>query len=195
MRSYLAVAAILTVLPVTSLGCGDPNRPTAPRDVVGDQLIAAAVQPHASASERLVTMMDACDPESFNTAVGPGTCVERQAGVKFPSFIDELTRTQKAGAWVFAPPVTTARAGQTLLAVNRGGEVHTFTRVASFGGGIVPVLNELSGNPDIAPECLNLDADDFVPAGGIYEEEVGEEGTQRFQCCIHPWMRTTLRAR
>jgi plastocyanin len=183
------------VLPVLSLGCGDPNRPTAPRDVAGAERIAAAVQPHASASERLVTMMDACDPESFNAAVGPGTCVERQAGVKFPAFIDELNRTQKAGAWVFAPPATVARAGQTFLAVNRGGEVHTFTRVAAFGGGIVPLLNDLSGNPDVAPECLSLDPDDFVPAGGTYEEEIDEPGTQRFQCCIHPWMRTTLRAR
>jgi len=40
---------------------------------------------------------------------------------------------------------------QMLLAVNRGGEVHTFTHVAAFGGGIVLPLNELSHNPTVAP--------------------------------------------
>jgi plastocyanin len=139
-------------------------------------------------------MMDACDPTTFNERVGPGTCLERQAGVSFSHFTAELMRTQMAGSWHFAPSETTAGVGQTLLAVNRGGEVHTFTRVAAFGGGIVPPLNTLSGNPVPAPECLTLEADDFVPPGGTYEETVSEPGTQQFQCCIHPWMRITVRA-
>ena len=33
----------------------------------------------------------------------------------------------------------------------------------------------------------------IVPPGGVYkEEEPLEPGEQRFQCCIHPWMRTTV---
>jgi hypothetical protein len=141
---------------------------------------------------RQILMMDACDPTTFNAAIEPGTCVQRHGGVKFDQFIAELTRNQKAGAWHFAPPNTTAREGQTLVATNHGGEVHTFTRVQEFGGGIVPLLNQLSGNPDIAPECTRLDADDFVPPDGTYEEEVGSEETQLFECCIHPWMRTVV---
>ena len=46
--------------------------------------------------------------------------------------------------------------GQTLVAINRGGEEHTFTEVEHFGGGFAPLLDNLSGNPDPAPECLQL---------------------------------------
>jgi hypothetical protein len=44
----------------------------------------------------------------------------------------------------------------------------------------------------VATECTKLEDDDFVPPGGTYEEKVGSEGTQLFQCCIHPWMRTVI---
>src|SRR5919112_5559095 len=115
---------------------------------------------------RRIMMMDACDPATFDAAIEPGACVGRHGGVKFDQFIDELTRNQRAGAWHFAPPNVTAREGQTLLAVNNGGEVHTFTRVAAFGGGIVPDLNQLSGNPEVAPECTRLAGDDFVVPDG-----------------------------
>ena len=80
------------------------------------------------------------------------------------------------------------------LAANQGGEVHTFTEVEAFGGGIVADLNTRSGNPTPAPECLALEPDDFVPPGGSYSDEVEEEGVELYQCCIHPWMRTTIHA-
>jgi hypothetical protein len=80
------------------------------------------------------------------------------------------------------------------VAVNRGGEVHTFTEVAQFGGGIVPILNTLTNNPVVAPECNALEPDDFVAPGGTYREEPLEgSGTARFQCCIHPWMRLEVK--
>jgi plastocyanin len=179
---------------VLLVGCGDSGRRTTPlaESPALSGYLGNATQPHASASVRLVSMMDACDPATFDARLGPGTCIERQGGVAFSQFIAELTRTQKAGAWQFAPLETVAGAGQTLLAVNRGGEAHTFTRVAEFGGGIVPSLNTLSGNPVPAPECDPASVD-FVPPGGTYEAVLGGAGTQRFQCCLHPWMRTTVR--
>ena len=80
------------------------------------------------------------------------------------------------------------------MAINRGGEVHTFTEVEEFGGGIVPPLNDLSHNPVVAPECASLDPDDFVAPGATYREEALEHaGTARFQCCIHPWMRLEVK--
>ena len=85
--------------------------------------------------------------------------------------------------------------GQTLVAVNQGGEVHTFTEVEHFGGGVVRVLNELSGNPVPAPECQNLARGDFIAPGGSDTDEVEEPGTERYQCCIHPWMRLEVHAR
>jgi plastocyanin len=139
-------------------------------------------------------MSDACEPESFNAALGPGSCVGN-GGVRFAKFLQLLGRHQKAGAWHFAPSSLKVRVGQELLAVNRGGEEHTFTEVEEFGGGIVPDLNALAGEPVPAPECLALAPGDFVAPGGSTTDDVEEEGTELYQCCIHPWMRTVVAAR
>jgi plastocyanin len=137
----------------------------------------------------MVNMHDACEPDSFNAAAGAGTCI-RNGGVTFDLFIAQLTQHQFVGAWHFAPDVTpNAKVGETFLASNTGGEVHTFTEVANFGGGLVAPLNQLSGNPNVAPECLALDPDDFVAPGQTYHETVDHAGTVKYQCCIHPWMR------
>lgn len=195
----LSAAAIGLML---LMGCGDSSRPTQPSTGNTSVTSGSGDDPGAgdhpaapsgtSLPARQILMMDACDPTTFDANVEPGTCVGRHGGVKFDQFIAELIQTQKAGAWHFAPPNTTAREGQTLLATNNGGEIHTFTRVNQFGGGVVPDLNRLSGNLEVAPECTKLDDDDFVPPGGTYEEKVGSEGTQLFECCIHPWMRTVV---
>jgi plastocyanin len=178
-------AATIAVLTLLLGGCDDAARPTAPQP---------ELKSIAGGEQRQVQMMDACDPESFNAAVGPGTCI-RQGGLDFAKFLGLLGRHHKVGAWHFAPPTVKAQVGQELLAVNKGGEVHTFTEVEEFGGGIVPDLNNLSGEPVPAPECLALEPDDFVPPGGTYIDEVEEEGAERYQCCIHPWMRTVVTAR
>jgi hypothetical protein len=138
--------------------------------------------------ERPITMMDACDADTFNAAVGPGTCV-RSGGTPFDRFIAQLERNQAAGAWDFQPGKTTAKVGQVFVAINRGGEFHTFTEVKEFGGGVVPLLNQLSGTPTVAPECATLEPDDFVAPGGTYREDLHQAGNTKFQCCIHPWMR------
>jgi len=64
-----------------------------------------------------------------------------------------------------------------------------------FGGGIVPLLNQLSGNTTVAPECLALEPDDFIPPGGSDSDDEVEVGTEKYQCCIHPWMRVTVTGR
>ena len=203
MRAYLALAAAFTVVPMVLTDCADPNRPTAPSAAASASSgpLASATLAPVGQSALLVNVMDACDPVTFNAAIGPGTCVQRQGGVTFSEFIAELTRTEKAGAWHFAPPQTTARSGQTLLAVNRGGEVHSFTAVANFGGGFVAPLNALSANPVLAPECARVLATGglvpgpgFVPLApaGATPVALASAGTAKFQCCIHPWMRTTV---
>jgi plastocyanin len=138
---------------------------------------------------RQVSMMDACDGPTFNLVVGPGTC-SRPQGVNFSEFIAQLTAHQSAGAWHNAPPQTDAWLGDTVLAVNKGGEVHTFTRVAAFGGGVVGLLNQLAGTPNVVPEC-NAERT-FVPPGGTDTESLDQTGELKFQCCIHPWMHTTI---
>src|SRR5437667_2172808 len=182
--------AAMTAGPLLLVGCGDPVRPTGPSAAM--PAASRVVAGHARAGTRRVNMMDACDVTTFNAAVGAGTC-SRRHGVRFDDFIAELTRSGRAGAWHFAPPTTRARSDETLLAVNRGGEVHTFTRVAAFGGGIVPELNDLAHVPNVAPECTTLEPDDFVAPRTTYEENIEHSGVQRFQCCIHPWMRLEVR--
>jgi hypothetical protein len=109
--------------------------------------------------------------------------------------IRELTQTQKVGAWSFAPRQLHVRDGETFLGENRGGEVHTFTEVDEFGGGIVVMLNELSGNQVPAPECLALEPSDFIRPGGRSTPEMEEPGVHHYQCCIHPWLRTDVTVR
>jgi hypothetical protein len=143
--------------------------------------------------------MDACDPETFNApppaGAGPGTC-ERNGGVTFQNFIEQLMRFGSIGAWHMAPPNSNLLVGQHFLAVNHGGETHTFTEVEEFGGGIVPALNNLAQTPVEAPECKALEDDDFIKPGATYQSDTEEEsGNEKYQCCIHPWMRLTAHIR
>jgi hypothetical protein len=133
-------------------------------------------------------MMDACSP-SFNDFVEPGTCA-RTGGVFFLDFIAQLQQNHFAGAWHNAPSQTDAWLNDTLVAVNKGGEVHTFTRVVKFGGGKVDQLNFLSDSGPEVQECI--DEQTIVPPGGTDSENLDQAGELKFQCCIHPWMRTTV---
>lgn len=140
-----------------------------------------------------ILMLDQCDPESFNAAIGPGTCVNRNGGITFETFVQQLQNQQTLPSWIFTPQVIHVQRSMTLPVVNRGGEVHTFTEVAEFGGGIVPFLNMLTGNTTVAPECMSLSPADFIEAGGhtMHHFAAGESG--KYQCCIHPWMRSVSR--
>jgi plastocyanin len=189
------VAVVLSIAVV--VGCSrdgsSPDAYASPTNTAGLTVEPDGAGTLASISRDVrVNMQDACDPDTFNAVLGPGTCV-RNGGVKFDDFISQLTRLARVGAWHFAPPQVNARVGQEFLAINRGGEVHTFTEVEEFGGGIVPMLNELAKTPVVAPECKSLDDDDFVAPGATYTDEIEEEGVEKYQCCIHPWMRLEAR--
>jgi len=106
-----------------------------------------------------------------------------------------VTAHGSAGAWHFAASNVNVFVGQTLDVINRGGETHTFTEVKQFGGGIVPLLNQLSGNPVPAPECLELTGAAFIASGATHHESIDDEGTEMYQCCIHPWMRAVVTAK
>lgn len=174
-----------------------------------------------AAAQTTITMRDACDPDSFNAAVGPGTCVAGQHGnTLFSDFIGELQTDQIAGAWRFNPLLNASEGSFKLVRLdlkqgdqttieNKGGETHTFTRVQKFGGGFILPLNGLSGNPDPAPECAQVLPDgslapqpesatnQFVEAG---KTEAGPtagssalpKGMSRWECCVHPWMRMVV---
>jgi len=168
-------------------GCSDttPTSPTASTEKIALEKEGVVKQ---------IQMMDGCDPASFDAVLGAGACT-RPGGVAFEKFIELVGKHQAMGAWHFAPSTINVKVGQELLAINSGGETHTFTEVEAFGGGIVPELNALLGNPVVAPECVALEPDDFVPPGGTYSDDVDEEGDELYQCCIHPWMRAIVHAR
>ncbi len=124
---------------------------------------------YASSEESEVVRMkalDDCHPATFNAAVGPGTCnVAFRGETKFSEFINQLREDKRADDWKFSEDDVELRTGDTLVIASRGGEFHTFTQVAGFGGGIIGLLNVLSGNPVTpVPECSRVAAVE-VPAG------------------------------
>jgi hypothetical protein len=152
---------------------------------------AGAVQ-----GDKKIRMYDDCEPTTFNAVLGDGACIGN-GHTTFDEFIAELEATQDAHGWRNQPSAMHVNVGRPTLIENRGGEVHTFTPVANFGGGFIPELNGISGNPVPAPECLNFGAIVFIPAGASEDGPTAGSsdlpvGTTRFQCCIHPWMRTVV---
>jgi plastocyanin len=152
---------------------------------------------HANPAQ--VVALDECDPATFNapTAVGPGFCKNVALGASIPFLT--LFALAEAGTphknWDFEPDTLTVDEGTPIIAVDEGGEPHTFTEVAQFGGGFIPGLN--GPNETTVPEC----------AGGFTRVEVARtrilqgsqlrvnglsKGVHNFQCCIHPWMHTTV---
>jgi hypothetical protein len=159
---------------------------------------------------RIVQLRDDCDPATFDAAVGPGTCVG-DGDTTFADFIAEFTATGSVEKWRFNPDISEADRG--VQARNRGGETHTFTKVARFGNGFVLPLN--TGSEPPLTECAARDASgnvipsgdgitlvpaaaaiaSLVPAGTEGNTMTLPTGTHKFQCCIHPWMQSTITIR
>jgi plastocyanin len=145
-------------------------------------------------------MMDNCseDDPAYNGFVG---CPQGAPFPGSPSYAGDVTVAEffallfsplAPGAqvighpsWRNEPSYISIREGQTVHVTNQGGRAHTFTEVANFGGGFVPLLN---GALVPAPEC-NPQQVVFVPYGGSQTLTGLEAGLHKFQCCIHPWMR------
>ena len=203
---------VLVALVVLLFGCGPgspsntPSTLTIPSSITANPTLAdgTAVSHLMKASGNvIVNLMDACDPETFNApppaGAGPGTCA-RNGGVTFQNFIEQLTRFGSIGAWHMAPPNSNLLVGQHFLAVNHGGEVHTFTEVEEFGGGRVACAEFVAALDNCRTRMPRADPvlhpDDFIAPGATYESDTEEEaGDEKYQCCIHPWMRLTAHVR
>ena len=166
-------------------GCNDAVAPPSPDTTPSESRATAGAVAN-------VKMMDACDPVTF--AGVPGGC-QRSGGVTFDLFVSQLSRLGNVPSWRFNPPDLYLREGDEYNATNVGGEVHTFTEVEEFGGGIVPVLNQLMHLTSVAPECAGLAQSGFIPPGHSTPADEAEVGDEHYQCCIHPWMRMTVHVR
>lgn len=158
-------------------------------------LFAGFVEQDESSAPAQVVALDECDPATFNvpTAAGADFCknVALGASTTFSTLFAEAAIGKPDPNWDFEPDILTVHKGTPVQAVNQGGEPHTFTEVAQFGGGFIAPLN---GGQATVPEC----------AGGFSRVEVARtrilqgsqlqlnnlsKGEHLFQCCIHPWMR------
>jgi len=144
-----------------------------------------------ASDHRVVKMQDDCDPATFNAAVGPGTCVG-DGDTLFQDLLDQFGKTGAVDKWEFSRPEFDLDAGGTIEVRNEGGEFHTFTEVDEFGNGCSPLDN---GEPP-AVDCVNFEQialeSGLVP-GETREFSGFEPGsTVRFECLIHPWMRSTV---
>lgn len=148
-----------------------------------------------------IEAQDDCEPNSFNAAIGPDTCVG-DGDTTFGEFIDELVAERSVDDWEFSRARQKVKSGRDLLVVNEGGEFHTFSEVAAYTGGCIPQLNDLLGLPP-APECLPVNAEGTplvffttgLPPGGKLTVSGLDPGVHRFECLIHPWMRSTITVR
>ena len=161
--------------------------------LVSALLLAAGCD--STGSNGRILLQDDCDPATFNAALGAGTCDHRSAaGVTFANFNAELQATHNVAAWRIFPPAMTIAEGEGFDVENTGGETHTYTEVDEFGGGVVPALNAAAGLATVAPECQDgaVFAASTIRSGQTQHHTFDEAGTEKYQCCIHPWMRQTV---
>ena len=151
-----------------------------------------------------VVALDECDPDTFNAPTrkgglgsgGTGFCHEVALSAfgfstTLGDLIDKASKGTPDPGWDFEPDQLTIDQGTTVSVVDQGGEPHTFTEVAQFGGGFVEPLNH--GEPTV-PECAGgfsnvAVARTRVTQGSRLDVAGLSKGKHLFQCCIHPWMR------
>jgi len=148
-------------------------------------------------------LQDRCDPETFPAFIG---CVDNDQGsVGWERFLEELGDGGEHH-WAIDPSERTIRHTDDVVAHNVGGEFHTFTEVTRFGTGCVPELNAavapagpalIMGGKD---PCLPENAEAVFIGSAVdvnQRRSFGQlsTGVHRFECLIHPWMRTTVTVR
>ena len=82
---FLCFAATVTVAGLLGLGA------------------AGAAAGKSGAAVRHVQALDACDPATFNAAVGPGTCTRNGGGLPFDQFVGQLQKHGRAGRVALQP--------------------------------------------------------------------------------------------
>jgi plastocyanin len=157
--------------------------------------VAANREPDSSSRE--IALRDDCDPTDA-AWVPTGGCTLSEGTVSNAEFLSLVTTslgTSVVGhpSWRFEPSYLVVDAGKRIKISNEGGRTHTFTEVVNFGGGRVPPLNGPAGSLVPAPECTPGAGAVDIPGGGSNVVDGLSTGNHKFQCCIHPWMRTLVK--
>jgi len=157
-----------------------------------------------------VRLEDRCDPASFNAAIPsppgqPPTCIPHRDGrnITFDEFVAKLNPDDFGHSkWRNNSDDLDLDYGDSISAVVRGGEFHTFTEVERYGPGCLAFINDALGLTGPAP----TEAECFGPGGftetsgvlpnGLSTLSVGPDiltpGVHKFMCELHPWMKTTV---
>jgi hypothetical protein len=151
------------------------------------------------ADNREVRIQDDCDQVTFDKAVGPGTCVG-DGRTTFADFLAEFQDEGSVDRWRFTRTDFNIDGNGTIQVTNEGGELHTFTEVSFFGNGCIPLFdNPKARNPF---NCATDFPDKIVAESGVFPGTTRQisaavlgPGVHRFQCAIHPWMRSTVEVR
>jgi plastocyanin len=153
-----------------------------------------------SPSPAQVVALDECDPASFNAALGADFCrnVALGASTKLLDLFAKAAAGTPDPGWDFEPDALNIKEGTNLSVVDQGGEPHTFTEVAQFGGGFIPPLN--APGEDTVPECAGGFSNVAVAKTRILQGSQSQitglsRGEHLFQCCIHPWMRMKVKVK
>jgi plastocyanin len=143
-----------------------------------------------------VVALDECDPTTFNAALGPDFCKNIALGYSttFANLFAEAAAGTPDPNWDFEPDTLNIKEGTVVSVADEGGEPHTFTEVAQFGGGFIPLLND--GQATV-PECSGGFSNVAVAKTRILQGSQVQitglsKGTHHFECCIHPWMRMDI---
>jgi plastocyanin len=165
--------------------------------LAGSLIFAGAAYEKTQPNFAPVVVLDECDPATFNAALGPDFCknVTLGASTKLADLFAKAAAGTPDPGWDFEPDALKVKEGTSLNVFDQGGEPHTFTEVAQFGGGFIPPLN--APGETVVPECAGGFANVAVARTRILQgsqlQVVGlSKGIHHFQCCIHPWMRTEV---
>ena len=180
VRSTIMMAAVTGCLMLGTVSAQEKDKPAT-----------------GSAGVAQIVALDECDPTSFNAMLGPDFC--KNVAIGAVTTFDALFAKAAAGTpdpgWDFEPDILHIKKGTNLVVSDQGGEPHTFTEVAKFGGGFIPGLN--APGEQTVQECSGGFANVAVAKTRILQgSQVNvtdlSKGEHLFQCCIHPWMRVKV---
>lgn len=149
-------------------------------------------------------LRDACNKPTWDARFGPGLCQRNAGSVTPDEFLSKLNPNDFGhGAWWINASggrvgTTTVKVGDTLRAVNEGGENHTFTEVEkytsarSFTGGCIPPLSNPLGLQPFPGNCNQALGETTVAPGASAVRTNLSVGVHHFECILHPWMRQTV---